>query len=221
MTQTMSLVRKLQEASVVCRDCGLLYGTYSVGCSSIWMGQCGVCGKHKSVTETRDYGYLRRGINALRAGETLQFTNEAIEKVKSKTIGEALLEAQLFPNSTEVQHRGLCCEIPLPKEETPLSYTLGDIACCFTESEVAALKDMLEFVEEHEEYELDDPCKDVINKVFDLYDDHCVKYQLSPALKKFHELYGTFGAENEEEDAKWVVFRDAFHAGFDHAKETK
>ena len=212
MTQATNLVRKLQEADVVCRDCGLLYGTYSVGCSSSWMGQCGVCGKHKSVTETRDYGYLRRGINALKQGETLPFINEAIAKAKSKTVGEAL---------AEVKHSGLCCEIPLPEKETLLSYTLGDISCYFTEDEVVALKDMLEFVEEHEEYEMDDPCKAAINKVFDLYDDHCVKYQLSPALKKFHELYGTFGAENEEEDAKWVVFRDAFHAGFDHAKETK
>jgi hypothetical protein len=58
-------------------------------------------------------------------------------------------------------------------------------------------------------------------KITDLYDDYCVKYQLSPALKKFYELYGTYGTENEEERAKWEVFRDAFHAGADHAKEAK
>jgi hypothetical protein len=204
------------------------------------MGQCGVCGKHKSVTETRDYGYLRRGINALKQGETLPFVNEAIDKARSKTVGEAMRAAEPFSNLTkdftperkvrikeqskEVAEHMLTLEntrCSVPEDEETLSYTIGDIACCFTEDEVVALKDMLEFVEEHEEYELDEPCKDVINKVFDLYDDHCVKYQLSPALKKFHELYGTFGAENEEEDAKWVVFRDAFHAGFDHAKETK
>jgi hypothetical protein len=58
----------------------------------------------------------------------------------------------------------------------------------------------------------------VEKKITDLYDEYCVRYSLSPALKKFHELYGTFGTENEEEEAKWEIFRDAFHAGFYHGK---
>ena len=55
----------LRNAEVVCRDCGSKYGTYSVGCSSTWEGECGVCGETKGVTEVRDYGYLQKGIKEL------------------------------------------------------------------------------------------------------------------------------------------------------------
>jgi hypothetical protein len=55
----------LRNAGVVCHDCGDKYGVYSVGCSSTWQGKCGVCGETKGVTETRDYGYLNKGIKEL------------------------------------------------------------------------------------------------------------------------------------------------------------
>jgi hypothetical protein len=55
----------LKNAQVVCRDCGSKYGTYSVGCSSVWEGKCGVCGESKGVTEVRDYAYLTKGIKEL------------------------------------------------------------------------------------------------------------------------------------------------------------
>ena len=55
----------LRNAEVVCHDCGDKYGVYSVGCSSTWEGECGVCGETKGVTETRDYGYLQKGIKEL------------------------------------------------------------------------------------------------------------------------------------------------------------
>ena len=55
----------LRNAGVVCHDCGDKYGVYSVGCSSTWEGTCGVCGETKGVTETRDYGYLQKGIKEL------------------------------------------------------------------------------------------------------------------------------------------------------------
>ena len=58
-------VETLKNASVVCHDCGDKYGIYSVGCSSTWEGKCGVCGETKGVTETRDYGYLMKGIRNL------------------------------------------------------------------------------------------------------------------------------------------------------------
>lgn len=58
-------VNTLQNAEVVCHDCGKKYGTYSVGCSSTWEGKCGVCGQTKGVTEVRDYGYLQKGIKEL------------------------------------------------------------------------------------------------------------------------------------------------------------
>jgi hypothetical protein len=55
----------LRNAEVVCHDCGDKYGFYSVGCSSTWEGECGVCGETKGVTEVRDYGYLSKGIKEL------------------------------------------------------------------------------------------------------------------------------------------------------------
>ena len=60
-----ALVNKLQGAYTVCKDCGSKYGEYSVGCSSVWEGKCDVCGETKPVTESRDYGYLNKGIEVL------------------------------------------------------------------------------------------------------------------------------------------------------------
>jgi hypothetical protein len=58
-------VDTLKNAEVVCFECGSKYGKYSVGCSSSWVATCNVCGKTRSVTETRDYGYLQKGIKEL------------------------------------------------------------------------------------------------------------------------------------------------------------
>jgi hypothetical protein len=55
----------LEKAYQVCKDCGKKYGEYSVGCSSVWEGECDVCGETKGVTEKRDYGYLEKGIKEL------------------------------------------------------------------------------------------------------------------------------------------------------------
>ena len=55
----------LKNADVVCKDCGSKYGTYSVGCSSTWIGTCNVCGQERPVTEVRDWNYLREGIEEL------------------------------------------------------------------------------------------------------------------------------------------------------------
>jgi hypothetical protein len=58
----------LENAYTVCKDCGKKYGEYSVGCSSVWEGECDVCGETKPVTEKRDYGYLEKGIAELAQG---------------------------------------------------------------------------------------------------------------------------------------------------------
>jgi len=58
-------VDTLKNADVVCKDCGAKYGHYSVGCSSTWLGTCNVCGQERPVTESRDYGYLVKGIKEL------------------------------------------------------------------------------------------------------------------------------------------------------------
>jgi hypothetical protein len=58
-------LKTLKDAEVTCHDCGNKYGTYSVSCSSTWEGKCDVCGEVKGITETRDYGYLQKGIKEL------------------------------------------------------------------------------------------------------------------------------------------------------------
>lgn len=63
----MTFLEKLLTADVVCDECGTRYGKYSVGCSSIWEGICHVCDEKKPVTEVRDYGYLQKGIDEIKA----------------------------------------------------------------------------------------------------------------------------------------------------------
>ena len=48
-----------------CADCGEKYGAYRPGASSHWADVCDVCGADTVVTETRDYGYLYKGIRLL------------------------------------------------------------------------------------------------------------------------------------------------------------
>lgn len=74
LKELKALLKKLEEAGTSCKDCGLKYGVYSVGCSSVWNGKCGVCGEEKRVTESRDYGYFYTGIHSIK---------EEIQKLKS------------------------------------------------------------------------------------------------------------------------------------------
>jgi hypothetical protein len=188
-----NLVTRLTQADVVCKDCGQAYGKYSVGCSTTYEGQCEVCGEMKPVTEVRDWGYLAKGIAMARAQSNI--------KEQSKEVAKHLF-ANMQPIITDETLEAV--------RELEQELEQGEISCSFSEDEIAALKDMLGFVEEHEEYELDEPCETAINKVFDLYDDHCVKYGLSPALKAYYEKYGEYG--NGEYQLRWEGFRDAFLA---------
>lgn len=175
---TKTLLKTLQQAEVVCKDCGLAYGKYSVGCSSSWMGNCHVCGKYKSVTESRDYGYLQDGLRRL-----------------------AMAASKVPPSET-----------PVTEPDEP-SYTQGDIACCFEEKEVEILCDLLDQAGAGK-FELDSDYKDafltVRQKVTELYEDHCVKYELSPAMKAYNAKYGTWGSGSLEEEKRWEGFRDAY-----------
>jgi hypothetical protein len=109
------------------------------------------------------------------------------------------------------------------------SYELGEITLKLTEDEVGFLNECLDTIQEYHctlQFGVSDPndvalFESIERKITDLYEDNCVKYELSPALKKFHELYGTYGTENDVERAKWGVFNDAFHAGFEHSKEAQ
>jgi hypothetical protein len=75
------LIKKLENASVICRDCGLKYGVYSVGCSSVWEGVCNVCDETKPVTETRDYAYLMTGIRKLLKEDIKEQSKEVAEYI--------------------------------------------------------------------------------------------------------------------------------------------
>lgn len=59
------LLNKLENADVVCFDCGSKYGEYHDGVSSVWEGKCNVCGEVKKITESRDFKYLAKGIKEL------------------------------------------------------------------------------------------------------------------------------------------------------------
>jgi hypothetical protein len=66
LKEKKALLKKLEQAGTSCKDCGVKYGVYSVGCSSNWNGKCGVCGEEKIVTESRDYAYFITGIRKLK-----------------------------------------------------------------------------------------------------------------------------------------------------------
>ncbi|WJZ48222.1 hypothetical protein [Synechococcus phage DSL-LC02] len=66
LTEKKKLLKKLEQVGTTCFDCGDKYGVYSVGCSSVWNGKCGVCGEEKGVTESRDFAYFITGIRKLK-----------------------------------------------------------------------------------------------------------------------------------------------------------
>ena len=193
----MTLLNKLLSADVVCRDCGHKYGKYSVGCSSVWQGTCGVCGEAKPVTEVRDYGYLSKGINELKGNI----------KEQSKEVADYLLSVGPIMDDSELED---CLQA---------SYEQGEIACMFTEDEIGFLNECLDTIQEsHPTLQFMKSTKDadvalfesIEQKITALYDDYCVKYELSPALKAYNAKYGTWGYEDDEEVKRWEGFRDAF-----------
>ena len=72
LKEKKALLKRLEQAGTTCMDCGQTYGVYSVGCSSVWNGKCGVCGEEKRVTESRDFAYFITGIRKLK----LEIQNE-------------------------------------------------------------------------------------------------------------------------------------------------
>jgi hypothetical protein len=201
------LIKKLEQACVVCRDCGLKYGVYSVGCSSVWEGVCNVCGEKKPVTETRDYGYLVTGIRKLLKEDIKEQSKEVAEYMRTQE-----------PIMTDED---------LDRVMNP-SYLKGKIECWFTEEEVAFLNECLDVIcENHESlcagHSNEKPedialFESIEKKITELYQDHVVKYELSPAMKAYHAKYNTFGFENELDTARWEGFRDAFVMNAEVAK---
>ena len=218
-----TLYEKLLTAEVVCKDCGSLYGKYSVGCSSTWEGTCDVCEQDKPITEVRDWGYLTKGINELKAWRPAQpfseltkdFTPERKARIKeqSKILAEHLATVGPIMNDDELE---------AALEENKPSYEQGEITLKLTEEEVALLNECLDtIVENHPTlcpgHTNEDPedvplFEGIEKKITELYEHNCVRYELSPALKAYFAKYGTYGTESEIEMARWEGFRDAFVA---------
>jgi hypothetical protein len=220
-----TLYQKLLSAEVVCRDCGSKYGKYSVGCSSTWEGTCEVCEQDKPVTEVRDWGYLTKGINELKAWRPAQpfseltkdFTPERKAKIKEQSKKLAEHMATVGPIMTDEEL----------EEELTAPYEQGEITLKLTEEEVAFLNECLDtIVENHPTlcpgHTNEDPedvplFEGIEKKITELYEDNCVRYELSPALKAYFAKYGEYGTG--EYALRWEGFRDAFVAAQEGGNE--
>jgi hypothetical protein len=206
MTETLR--QKLLSAEICCRDCGTRYGKYSVGVSSTWEAQCDVCGETKGCTEVRDWGYLSKGLTELGALKTDPFAKltesfpperKAKIKEQSKVVAAYMASVGPIMDDNELE------------DALTASYEVGEITLKLTEDEVAYLNHCLDIISdagvEDEDQEM---FVSIEKKITELYADHCVKYELSPALKAYNEKYGTWGSENDEEMKRWEGFRDAY-----------
>jgi hypothetical protein len=103
--EKLNLKTKLRAAYQVCHSCGVKYGEVRNYASTIWNGQCDVCGKEGSVTESRDYGFLWKGIRDL---EGKKEENAAPSKPKYvtrlQTITIENVETYASNGLTEIQY---------------------------------------------------------------------------------------------------------------------
>ena len=264
MATNKQLIKKLENACVVCRDCGLKYGVYSVGCSSVWEGVCNVCGETKGVTETRDYGYLMTGIRKLKlegkdptpqpkkgdmvvcAGmgapvytydgenwvekEKPEYTTRPFSELTKDFSPERKAKIKLLSKGVAkhmLTQEPIMTDEDLDRIMNP-SYMQGEIECKFTEEEIGFLHECLDVICEnheslcagHSNEEPEDVAlfESIEKKITELYEDHCVKYELSPAMKAYNKKYGTFGFESELDTARWDGFREAFVMNAEVAK---
>jgi len=213
-----NLETRLLQADVVCKDCGEKYGKYSVGCSSTWMGTCHVCGETKPITEVRDWGYLTKGINELNAKRPAQPFSELTKDFTPER------KARIKEQSAKVANYMLTQEPVMTDEDLDdaftASYEQGEITLKLSEDEVGFLNECLDVIcENHESlcagHSNERPedialFESIEKKVTELYQDHCVKYELSAAMKAYNAKYGTFGFDNELDTARWEGFREAF-----------
>jgi len=195
-TEMPNLKNRLMQADVVCKDCGEKYGKYSVGCSSTWMGTCGVCGEEKGITEVRDWGYLTKGINDLK-GKIKQ---------QSKEVAKYMLTQEPIMTDEELD------------DTLTASYEQGEITLKLTEEEVGFLNECLDVIVDNHESLCpghSNECPEDIalfesieKKITDLYQDHCVKFRVSPAILEYNKKYGTWGIGKDAE--RWEKFRDNY-----------
>jgi hypothetical protein len=217
MTKNMtdSLIDRLQTADVVCTECGCKYGKYSADCSSMWTGTCHVCGETKPITEVRDWGYLTKGINELNAKRPAQpfseltkdFTPERKARIKkqSKKVADYMLTQE--PIMTDEDLDGALTA----------SYEQGEITLKLSKDEVGFLNECLDvIVDNHESLcSVASECPEDIalfesieKKITDLYQDHCVKFRVSPAILEYNKKYGTWGTGEDAE--RWEKFKNNY-----------
>lgn len=179
--KTLNLINRLTTADLICSDCGNKYGKYSVGCSSFHEGICDVCGKKAAITETRDFGYLQRGICA----EKLKI------KEQSKEVAEYIASAEDYD------------------EDQPASYEEGELTCKFTVDEVTALAEVLTAYEGENPPGKDTGFDSAFIKIMELYDDECIEYSLSPVTAAYYKKYGTYGLSLDEAQ-HYQMFKENF-----------
>jgi hypothetical protein len=172
----------LLSADVICRDCGTRYGTYSVGCSSVWEGTCDVCGERKGITEVRDYGYLQKGITELKNQKPIMTDEELGEVLAPYEFGEITLKL----TEEEVAFLNECLDT-IQESHPTLRPDAGGYA---------VPEDVLLF-------------EGIEKKITALYEDNCVKYSLAPAMKAYIARYGAI--PGPDDDAKWEIFRDTYN----------
>jgi len=241
------LIKKLENACVVCRDCGLKYGVYSVGCSSVWEGVCNVCDETKPITETRDYGYLMTGIRKLikedaerpkpKTGDTwlrddhpaglyIYDGTEWVGASKTRPFSELTKDfsterkAKIKASKNLLKKELIMTDEDLDRVMNP-SYTQGEITLNLTEDEVGFLNECLDTIQEYHcslQYDASETndvalFESIETKITELYQDNCVKYELSPAMKAYNAKYNTFGFDSELDTARWEGFRAGFREG--------
>jgi len=178
------LLERLTQADICCLDCGKRFGSYVVGCSSVWTAECPICGETKSCTETRDYGYLTKGINDLKDKITQEpiMTDEDLDDALTASYEQGEITLKL--SEDEVGFLNECLDVICENHE---SLCPGHSNEC---PEDIALFESIE------------------KKITDLYEDHCVKYSPSPAIVEYNKKYGTWGIGEDAE--RWEKFKDNY-----------
>ena len=180
--KTLNLINRLTTADWICCECGDKYGKYSAGCSTFHEGICEVCGKRAAITETRDFGYLQRGI----------CTEKLKIKGQSKEVAEYIASAEDYD------------------DDQPASYELGEICLMLTTEEVGYLNQCLDVISGAGVDEDDtEVFVGLEKKIGELYCDYCIEYSLSPVIAAYYKKYGTYGVTSKEAE-HFQKFKDNY-----------
>jgi hypothetical protein len=163
------------------------------------MGTCDVCGEEKGITEVRDWGYLTKGINELNAQRPAQPFSELTKDFTPER------KARIKEQSAKVANYMLTQE-PIMTDED-LDQTLTPITLELTEDEVLCLYECLDQIQDLAPEDIA-IFESIEEKVTALYEDHCLKYNLSPAILEYNKKYGTWGTGEDAE--RWEKFRDNY-----------